>query len=290
MRCFRCQRFGHTRTYCKGRPTCSKCASTDHSDESCDSDTLRCVNCGEGQAPHASYDRSCPKYVEEKEINAIKSTRNISFREAREVYQQTQPKTSYAEKVKAHTQATSLNEMSAAQLVLLLKSFGLTVVAAGTSAAGQAPPAPSDVTAPAAQTAESVSAASEPASHGGVEGNQGWTLVQPRQRGARRSPPPARPCPPPTVDEAGEMRRGGHGRPNGRALPKRSRRPGAPRELTRPRPARAGAPRPPLRRPRWRIHQAWVRRQLLHSRNGGQHRRCRPRPLCRDHIRLPPHC
>ena len=40
MRCFRCQRFGHTQTHCRGKPTCSKCASKDHTDESCDADTL----------------------------------------------------------------------------------------------------------------------------------------------------------------------------------------------------------------------------------------------------------
>ena len=61
MCCFRCQRFGHTRIRCNGRPTCSKCPSSDHSDETCDSEILRCVNCGEGQVPHASCDRTCPK-------------------------------------------------------------------------------------------------------------------------------------------------------------------------------------------------------------------------------------
>ena len=134
MRCFRCQRFGHTRTRCNGRSTCSKCASTDHTDEACDSDTPWCINCGEGQSPHASFDRSCPTYLQEKEINAIKATRNVSFREAREIYHETHPKISYAQKVKAPAQIhTSLNEMTAAQLVLLLKSCGLTVVAPGAS-------------------------------------------------------------------------------------------------------------------------------------------------------------
>ncbi|KAF0313086.1 Nucleic-acid-binding protein from mobile element jockey [Amphibalanus amphitrite] len=98
MRCFRCQRFGHTKDNCRGRPTCSKCASQDHTDETCDSETPRCVNCGEGQTPHSAYDRSCPAYVKEKEIMTIKATRNLSFKEAREVYNQSHPKTSYAQK------------------------------------------------------------------------------------------------------------------------------------------------------------------------------------------------
>ncbi|KAF0300575.1 Nucleic-acid-binding protein from mobile element jockey [Amphibalanus amphitrite] len=103
MRCFRCQRFGHTKDNCRGRPTCSKCASQDHTDETCDSETPRCVNCGEGQTPHSAYDRSCPAYVKEKEIMTIKATRNLSFKEAREVYNQSHPKTSYAQKVPLQT-------------------------------------------------------------------------------------------------------------------------------------------------------------------------------------------
>ncbi|KAF0297980.1 Gem-associated protein 2 [Amphibalanus amphitrite] len=133
MRCYRCQRFGHTKDNCRGRPTCSKCASQDHTDDTCDSETPRCVNCGEGQKPHSAYDRSCPTYVKEKEINTIKATRNLSFKEAREVYNQNHPKTSYAQKVKV-TNATDASQMSVAQLVQLLKRFGLTVVATGMSA------------------------------------------------------------------------------------------------------------------------------------------------------------
>ncbi|KAF0309992.1 Nucleic-acid-binding protein from mobile element jockey [Amphibalanus amphitrite] len=107
MRCFRCQRFGHTKDNCRGRPTCSKCASQDHTDETCDSETPQCVNCGEGQTPHSAYDRSCPAYVKEKEIMTIKATRNLSFKEAREVYNQSHPKTSYAQKPRPGNETSS---------------------------------------------------------------------------------------------------------------------------------------------------------------------------------------
>ena len=207
MRCFRCQRFGHTRTHCRGKPTCSKCASKDHADETCDADTLWCVNCGEGQTPHSSFDKSCPKFAEEREINALKATKNISFREARELYNQTHPKTTYAEKVKsASTPASySLDKMTAAQLVQLLRSCGLTVVATG-AAAEQRPSPPSDVPVPEAQIPRPDPTASLPASPGG-EGD-GWTLV----RGRRHPPLPqavgtsGQPRPSTAVDEA--LRRG----------------------------------------------------------------------------------
>ena len=63
----------------------------------------------------------------------IKATRNLPFKEAREVYNQSHPKTSYAQKVRV-TNSTDASQMSVAQLVQLLKRFGLTVVATGDSA------------------------------------------------------------------------------------------------------------------------------------------------------------
>ena len=92
-----------------------------------------------------------------------------------------------------------------------------------------------------------------------------------------------------TRHSGGEKRRGGPERPREHAWLRRQKRPGAPRVLTLSRPAPVGAPRSPRKRPRWRTRLVWVRRHLLHSRNGGHNRRCRPRHQCRDHTRLPPH-
>ena len=230
MRCFRCQRFGHTRTHCRGQPTCSKCASKDHTDETCESDTLRCVNCGEDQIPHSAFDKSCPKFAEEKEINAIKATRNVSFREAREAYNQTHPKTSYAEKArksatpgslhashaeKAKTPVldrTTMEGMTAIQLVLLLKSFGLSVVASGSTPSSVLSVAPTTLVAPPSGAAalvpsspsitgdrrDSAAQSGAPSAAGGEDGDDDWTLVQGR-RGARR-----RPEAPPSPSRSGE--------------------------------------------------------------------------------------
>ena len=41
MRCYRCQRFGHTRIACRNRPACAKCASTEHLDDECEADAIR---------------------------------------------------------------------------------------------------------------------------------------------------------------------------------------------------------------------------------------------------------
>ena len=188
------QRFGHTRTHCRGRPTCSICASTDHIGDECDADTPRCVNCGDEQSPHTSFDRSCPAYAREKEINMIKTTRNISFREARELYNESHPKTSYARKVQTSGTPKTLEQMSAPQLVQLLKSFGLVVVAAGAGARGTEASGPSIPVAP-AQTSPISGDDPVAASAAAGEGDDGWTLVQRRRAAGRRDASPPQPAP-----------------------------------------------------------------------------------------------
>ncbi|KAF0300444.1 hypothetical protein FJT64_027057 [Amphibalanus amphitrite] len=139
MRCFRCQRFGHTKDNCRGRPTCSKCASQDHTDETCDSETPRCVNCGEGQTPHSAYDRSCPAYVKEKEIMTIKATRNLSFKEAREVYNQSHPKTSYAQKEALRRGEEERKAREARRARLVQKALEAKEASSADSASGNSP-------------------------------------------------------------------------------------------------------------------------------------------------------
>ena len=208
MRCYRCQRFGHTKTHCRNRPACGKCSSVQHLSEDCEAGTLRCVNCGDSQRPHASYDRTCPAYVKEREINSLKATNNISFREARELYNQTHPSVSYAEKVKTHVSGkTTLEGMTATQLVLLLKSFGLSVVASGATP-NSVPGAPTTIVAPplAAAAVEpsspsisgdgrnSAAQSEAPSAAVGQDGDDGWTLVQGRRGATRRSEAPPSPA------------------------------------------------------------------------------------------------
>ena len=205
MRCFRCQRFGHTKTYCRNRLTCAKCASTEHVDEDCDATAYRCVNCGDGQNSHASFDRSCPALAKEKEINSIKATRNVSFKEAREIYNASHPSISYAQKAKVPVKEarTSFDSMSAAQLLTILRSFGLTVVtpagmpvataAAEPSAAPvSAVTVPSDI--PTGRVNVQVTSAIAPSSADTIATNAleegGWERARGRrERGRRPSPP-----------------------------------------------------------------------------------------------------
>ena len=206
MRCFRCQRFGHTRTYCRNRPACGKCASSEHLDEDCLAGTLRCVNCGDGQTPHASYDRKCPAYVREREINSIRATRNVDFREAKRIYNESHPQVSYAQKASAAPMPSkaSLEHMSALQLVQMLKSFGLSVVAADSSSlTATKPQAPrsasaevnSSLSGPCPGDEEGSTSLPDPATAAPArstdKGDEDWTLVRRRRSLTRRAEPPS---------------------------------------------------------------------------------------------------
>ncbi|GBO44096.1 hypothetical protein AVEN_188025-1 [Araneus ventricosus] len=68
-------------TVCRGKETCGRCSEMEHNSKSCTS-TPKCSNC---KAEHPSYSRKCPRWVEEKEIQTIKVTQNISFAEARKI-------------------------------------------------------------------------------------------------------------------------------------------------------------------------------------------------------------
>ena len=214
MRCFRCQRFGHTKTHCKNRPICAKCASTEHQESDCIASTPRCSNCVQAKRPHvnhASYDRSCPSYTKEKEIVSIKATRKILFREASEIYDQSHPAMSYAHTVRTPVTArTTLEEMSATQLLRLLKSFGLSVVTSGATLTSVEPKVSTSLVVP-PSAAAGLPSPSPPSTSGGGEiaataaassdgDGVGWTEVQRRRkaRGTRPKPPP-QPAPTPST-------------------------------------------------------------------------------------------
>ncbi|GFW03221.1 uncharacterized protein TNCV_158401 [Trichonephila clavipes] len=81
IRCFQCQRFGHSKTVCGGQPTCSRCAEVGHDSADCKAKE-RCVNF---KGDHSSFSRSCPTWVLEKEITPVKIKNKLSYPEARRV-------------------------------------------------------------------------------------------------------------------------------------------------------------------------------------------------------------
>ncbi|GFY35363.1 uncharacterized protein TNCV_797121 [Trichonephila clavipes] len=79
LRCFKCQRFGHSQNSCRGQLTCSRCASVGHSSTDCTLEP-KCVNCTQS---HPSDSKLCQKWKLEKQIQEIKTNKNISYFEAR---------------------------------------------------------------------------------------------------------------------------------------------------------------------------------------------------------------
>ena len=106
LRCYRCQKFGHVTSKCKHSETCARCSETGQKDESCKK-AFKCVNCG---VCHAAYNKKCSVYKKEYGIQSIRVSRNISFFEARQVYQKThgQRVMSYAGATKAPIQSSSV--------------------------------------------------------------------------------------------------------------------------------------------------------------------------------------
>ena len=80
VRCYKCQKFGHTKFNCRKNEVCNKCGQEDHTDSQECKNKAKCVNC---QGNHASNDKSCPKWKEEKDIQRIKAERGISYTEAK---------------------------------------------------------------------------------------------------------------------------------------------------------------------------------------------------------------
>jgi len=66
-RFFKCNRFGHVASHCKGKERCSKC-DEEHSWTTCTAIENKCPNC---RGNHSANDRSCPRYKCEEKVLKI---------------------------------------------------------------------------------------------------------------------------------------------------------------------------------------------------------------------------
>lgn len=81
--CYKCFRFGHTKTQCRGAPRCEKCGNKEHEITSCDKEKPICIQCNN---EHLVTNKSCPEYNRQKKINEVMACDNISFFEAAKRY------------------------------------------------------------------------------------------------------------------------------------------------------------------------------------------------------------
>ncbi|XP_044741119.1 uncharacterized protein LOC123302309 [Chrysoperla carnea] len=88
MRCFKCQRFGHTASRCTKEEICV-CGKAVHDGTDCPQ-PVSCINCG---GPHNARSRNCPVYKQELTIQELKTINKLSYIEARKQYLSSLPRT-----------------------------------------------------------------------------------------------------------------------------------------------------------------------------------------------------
>ncbi|KAK7097215.1 hypothetical protein V1264_004226 [Littorina saxatilis] len=79
LRCFKCQKFGHSSKNCKGKDMCRDCTKEKH-ESNCDG-PKQCHNCN---GPHSSSSRECPQWKTEEKIQKVRSETKCSFGEAKQ--------------------------------------------------------------------------------------------------------------------------------------------------------------------------------------------------------------
>ena len=79
LRCYKCQRYGHHKTNCRGNQSCQVCSEEGHDSRDCNK-TAKCRNC---EGNHPAYSKDCPAWEQEKKIVKTKVEKNVTFKEAR---------------------------------------------------------------------------------------------------------------------------------------------------------------------------------------------------------------
>jgi len=93
LRCFKCQRYGHSQGRCQRSAVCSKCGEAQHAEGTECPNAPYCVNC---QGAHAAISKDCPMWSKEKEILKVKEQMHVSFPEARKLVEASRSRTTYA--------------------------------------------------------------------------------------------------------------------------------------------------------------------------------------------------
>ena len=100
LRCYQCQVFGHHENKCGRQALCINCGMPEHCESGQCQRPAKCVNCS---GDHPANSKECPQWEKEKKILKIKCEQNISFPEARKLYEQFFQARTYASAVKPGT-------------------------------------------------------------------------------------------------------------------------------------------------------------------------------------------
>uniref|UniRef100_A0AAG5DV97 CCHC-type domain-containing protein n=1 Tax=Anopheles atroparvus TaxID=41427 RepID=A0AAG5DV97_ANOAO len=104
MRCTTCLKIGHTKKWCRGERVCGNCSLPDHENEC---SNTKCVSCGDN---HHTLNKNCPVYIDEVEIQKIKTINRVTYGEAKRIRRRqcpTVPRKFTTETSYAHTASNS---------------------------------------------------------------------------------------------------------------------------------------------------------------------------------------
>jgi hypothetical protein len=96
LRCYNCQRYGHSKVTCNRPAACARCGQAGHGDTDCTADE-HCCNCN---GNHAAYSQNCTEWQRQREITRLKCEKNISFAEAKQLLEASSSPKTYAAKLK----------------------------------------------------------------------------------------------------------------------------------------------------------------------------------------------
>lgn len=114
LRCFTCLKFGHTKHMCPTKTEkCGNCYENTHTDRTKKEICLKKKKCGNcGEKTHGSFDKKCLKYLQEKEIVLIKTTKRVTHGMARSIFFKANPlgKRAYAAMVTSNNDGKSAKD------------------------------------------------------------------------------------------------------------------------------------------------------------------------------------
>ena len=118
--CNSCHSWGHISRSCS-KIVCGNCGLNDHQTNECNATENKCPNCS---GNHQAWDKSCKKYIDEKQIIKYQIDNNVSMKEARKHFKK--PKTTqntYAEITQTAPKPNGND--TAVQLEVVLQKFTL---------------------------------------------------------------------------------------------------------------------------------------------------------------------
>lgn len=116
LRCFQCQRFGHSSKVCNAPEMCGSCSKDKHEDKC--TNPIECYHCA---GNHVSWSKECEIFKQEQAIVKIKVVNKVDYFEAKRIFQNTytliRPKERYSDvtgnRRKTQSQTTTRVTLSA---------------------------------------------------------------------------------------------------------------------------------------------------------------------------------